>query len=796
MHDLRYALRGLARSPGFAFAAILTLALGVGAVTSIFSVADAVLLRPLPYPQSDRLVLAWAQLRTFNFDRFPLRFDAFTNYSGQSVFESTAAIRATDGTLIGAGDATRAIALGVSPSIFPMLGVTPALGRAFTAEEALPGHGAVAMLTHAFFTSRFGGNPNTIGRAIALNDHSFTIVGVLPAGFNLSLSEEATPDLWTPIEPSGGVAMLARLRPGVSLSAAQSVMDAAAKHFDEITHPYRGPNGEDAGYRVKVASLHDALLGTFHSVTLLLICAVAAVLLIACVNVANLLLVRAVAREKETAVRRALGASQTRLIRQWTAEAAVIAAIGGTLGGLAANWGVRVLNALSPSAIPAAAPIRVDARALAFTIAISCIVCLAFALAPAFAERRMHAQLRGARPRSRAAATLIAAETALAMMLLIGAGLLLKSFALLTHVNTGFNPDHLLTMQVELFGDRYEDPHRQLEFFSNVRGQVAALPGVLSATASTRLPVNGSEIMNSGSPFSIEGRPWNPSGAVPQLANTQIADTDYFRTLQIPLIAGRVFNHSDAPSAPFVAVINETLARGFFPNGDAIGHRILLGAPRPDAKWMTIAGIVGDVKAATLDRPTLPQFYTPLSQHPDVYMQLAIRTSGDPMAIARQAAAVVRSIEPESPVSDVQTMEQRIASTVSQPRFETVILACFATAALFLAAIGIFGVVAHSTARRTQEIGIRMALGADRARVLRHVLGDGLRPVVVGAVAGLAAAIALGRILAAALFHVTPRDPQIFALAVVTLLAVAIAACFIPARKASRIDPMNALRSE
>jgi len=795
MHDLRYALRGLARSPGFALAGILTLALGIGAVTSIFSVADAVLLRPLPYPQSNRLVMVWAQLRTFHFDRFPLAFDTFTNYSRQPIFESAAAIRLTDGSLTGAGDATRAIALGVSPNIFPMLGVTPILGRAFTAEEGLPGHGAVAILSHAFFVSRFGGNPNAVGRSIALNDHSFTIVGVLPVSFNFSLSEDV-PDLWVPIEPSGGVGMLARLRPGVSLTAAQSVMDSAARHFDETTHPYHGPNGEDAGYRVKVATLHDEVLGSLRSTTLILLCAVAAVLLIACVNVANLLLVRAIGREKETAVRRALGASQVWLIRQWLTESALIAAIGGTLGVLAAHGGVRVLIALSPAAVPALVPVRVDARALLFTLAVSCAICLVFALAPLLAELRMDRHLRGARPKSRAASTLIAAETALAVMLLIGAGLLLKSFALLTHVNAGFNPDRLLTMQVEVFGAQYKDSHRQVEFFSNVRDQIATLPGVVLATASTRLPINGGEIMHDGSPFSIEGRAWNPSGAVPQLANTQIADTDYFRTLQIPLIAGRVFNDSDTAQSPFVAVINETLARGFFPNGDAIGHRILLGAPQPGSKWMTIAGIVGDVKAATLDRPTLPQFYTPLSQHPDVYMQLAIRTSAEPMSIARQAAAVVHSVDPEAPVYGIQTMEQRIAATVSQPRFETVILAFFAAAALFLAAIGIFGVIAHSTARRTQEIGIRMALGADRARVLRYVISGGLRPVVIGAVIGMAAAAALGRILASTLFRVTPRDPQIFTLAPVTLLIVALAACFIPARKASRIDPMNALRSE
>jgi predicted permease len=796
MHDLRYALRGLARAPGFALAAILTLALGIGAVTSIFSVADAVLLRPLPYPQSDRLVIVWEQLRTFGYDRFPMSFETFQNYSTQPIFESAAAVLPFDGTLTGAGDATLALALGVSPGSFPMLGVTPMLGRAFTEEEGHPGHGAVAILSYAFFMSRFGGDSRVLGRSIALNDETMTIVGVLPAGFNLSLTE-FTPDLWVPNVRSGGrVEMLARLRPGVSLVAAQSAMDAAAKHFEETSHPFRGPRGEDPGYRVKVTSLHDELLGSFRNSVLVLICAVAAVLLIACVNVANLFWVRSVIREKETAVRRAVGASQARLIRQWLTEAALIAAIGGPLGGIAAHWGVRILIALSPSTLPPTTHIQVDARALWFTLAVSISVCLFFALAPALAERRLHAQLRGARPKSRTASTLIALETALAVTLLIGAGLLLKSFELLTHVDLGFNSDQLLTMQVELSEKRYSEPYRRLEFISKVRDQVAALPGVVSATVSTRLPVNVGSNVRGGDPFSLEGRPWNPSGSVPQFAHSQVVDTDYFRALQIPLIAGRVFNNSDAAQAPFVAVINETLARGFFPRGDAIGHRILQGAPRPDSKWLTVAGIVGDVKTATLDRPTIPQLYTPLSQHPANYLQLAVRTFVDPMSIARQVEAVLRSIEPDAPVTDVETMEQRVANTVSQPRFETVILAFFAAAALFLAAIGIFGVVAHSTARRTQEIGIRMALGADHARVVRYVLRGGLRPVVIGAVIGLVSALALGRVLGTFLFHVTPRDPQIFTLAVVTLLLVAIAACFIPARKASRIDPMNALRSE
>ena len=397
--------------------------------------------------------------------------------------------------------------------------------------------------------------------------------------------------------------------------------------------------------------------------------------------------------------------------------------------------------------------------------------------------------------------TLVALETALTVMLLIGAGLLLKSLTLLTHVNTGFNADHVLTMWVELSEKRYPEPYRRLEFISNVRSQIEALPGVVSATASSRIPVNSGANIRAADPFSIEGRSWNPSGTVPQLAYYQVSDTAYFRTLQIPLIAGRVFNDSDTASGPLVAVINETLARGFFPNGDAIGHRILTGAPRPDSKWLTIVGIVGDVRTATLDQPSIPHFYTPVSQHTPAYLHFTVRTSPGLGRTARCRSpakplpwSAPSSPKRPSPTSRLWTSASRKPSGSRDLR--SVILAFFAAAALFLAAIGIFGVVAHSTARRTQEIGIRMALGADRARVVRHVLSGGLGPVVLGAVIGLISALALGRVLASSGSTSPLAIGVIFALATVTLIVVAIAACLIPARKASRIDPMNALRSE
>ena len=782
--DLRYALRGFVRAPGFSIAAILTLALAIGSVTAIFSVADAILFRALPYPDSNRLVMVWDQLRKLGVDQFPLREETFAAYSGQgAVFQSSAAFRLEDGNLTGAGDPEHLIVLAATPNLFAMTGAVPMLGRGFTADDH-----AVAILSHALFLRRFGGRADIIGQSIRLDDRSFTVAGVLPAGFAFSEIAES-PDVWIPLERNrdgqwGAMSMLAELRPGVSIGAAQSALDGVAKHLEETLRLYRGPNGEDAGYGVKVVSLRDQILGRFRFGTWILLCAVAAVLLIALVNLAHLLLVRAVSREKEFAVRRAVGATEARLIRQWMTEGALLSVLGGSLGAVASIWGVRALIALSPAALPDAAKIAVDTRALAVTLAISVIVCAVSGLAPAIRPRR-------------SAPLLVTAETALALMLLIGAGLLLKSFVELSRVNAGFNPEHVLTMQVELPHSPYPEARERIEFYSSVHDRLAALPGVIAAGEVSRLPVDGAAANpRGGNPFSIEGRPWNPSGAVPQIAHTMAAGPDYFRAMQIPLLAGRVFNASDTENSPHVAVINETLARGFFPKGDAIGQHIMLGAPRSGYPWMTIVGIAGDVKTAGLNEAAVPQFYAPLTQDASPFIALVIRTTGDPMKMARQAAAMVHSIDPGRPVYDIQTMEQHVSTTIRQPRFVTMIAAFFAAVALFLSGVGIFGVVAQATVQRSKEIGLRMALGADANRVLGFVIGGGLRPVIAGVALGIAGALALTRMLSSVLFHVEPDDPAMFLLAAVVLTAVALTACLIPARKATRIDPMAALRSE
>ena len=613
-------------------------------------------------------------------------------------------------------------------------------------------------------------------------------------------------DVWTPKPDNpenwgNATRMVARLRPGVSIAAAQSALNAVAKHVDETLHPYNGPHGEDAGYRVQVVSFRDQFLGDFRTVTWILLCAVAAVLLIACVNVANLLLVRAVSREKETTVRRALGATGARLALQWISESALLALAGGILGAIAAVWGLRILVALSPAALPGVAKIGINGRALAFTVAICCLVCLLFGLAPVLASARMKWSARGTTRQSRrAASSLIAIEVALALMLMISAGLLLKSFSRLRHVDPGFNPTHLLTMQVQFPATQPVTLVRSRALYAELQQKLAALPGVVSATVGG-LPIRNA-LLNpgGGDPFLIKGRAYDSSGPVGQFANMNVIGLDYFRTFQIPLRAGRFFAPADTAGAPLVVIVNEALARAFFPQG-AIGQQ--LGVPQPcydlthcEYPWSTIVGVAADVKTVALDRAALPQIYIPHAQQPFPNAGVILRTEGDPLSLAHQVAIVVRSMDPDMPVFDVRTMEDRVSESIGQPRFETAVVGFFAAAALFLAAIGIFGVVAHSTAQRTQEIGIRMALGADAPRVIQTVLFDGLRPVLIGVLLGIAGALALSRVMASVLFNVAATDPSIFLSSALLLTLVAIAACLGPARRATRVDPMIALRAE
>ena len=801
-------MRTLLKSPSFSAAAILTLALGIGANTAIFSVVDAVLLRPLPYPHSDRLVMVWDKLVKYNLARKSPEYHTADAYRHlDNIFDSTGGIYWYDTTVSANAASERVSLMTVSPQIFDMLAPRAAVGRIFTPDEYRDTAEPTVILGNSLFVRLFGTDSSILGKSINVGGHSRRVIGVMSPDFDFSM-DSGSVDAWIPVSlatrQSWGNAtrMVARLKPGVSLAAAQSALSAAAKHVDETEHPYMGPHGEDAGYGVTVVSLHDQFLGEYRTVTLILLCAVAVVLLIACVNVANLLLVRAVSREKETTIRRALGATTARLMAQWLKESAVLALLGGALGSIAAIWGVKLLVRLSPAALNAmnasaqkigtgVATISVDARALAFTLAISSIVCVLFGLAPALASARMTWGTRGTTRHSRRAASLlVTTEVALAVMLMISAGLLLKSFSRLTSVNPGFNPYHLLTLRADVTHQTTQ-PQR-VAFYEALREKLAALPGVTNATVGP-VPVRGGGInARSGDPFGIKGRSYD---AANQFATLTSVGLDYFKTFEIPLRAGRAFTAADfAGELPSVVMVNETLARTFFPEG-AVGQQIGVPPPCRDTKcdfiWMTIIGVAGDVKTRTLDMAATPQLYVPLGNG-----GLILRTSGDPMSMASTVAKVIRSVDPDMPVFDLRTMEDRISETVGQPRFQSMIVAFFAFAALFLASIGIFGVVAHSTAQRTQEIGIRMALGANGSRVIETVLLDGLRPVLFGVVIGLAGALALSRIFSSLLFNVAATDPSIYLLAAFVLTVVATAACLGPAKRAAQVDPMIALRAE
>lgn len=805
--NVRYALRQLRRSPGFSSAAIITLALGIGMNAAVFSVADAVLFRALPYPESDRLVMVWDQLSKIGVRRLPLSAETYDAYRASNrVFESAAAFREEDRDLTGSGNAERVSTIASGPDLLPMLGAWPALGRLLNHEDAQPERANVAVISHALFVRRFGANPSVMGSTLLLDDRAYTVIGVMAPEFQFGLRFENA-DVWTPLPPltdrrRAQFQMLARMRPGTGIEAARGAVAAAARQVENTLHPYRGPNGEDAGYRTAVISLHDQLFGEFRTGALILFGAVSMLLLIACVNVANLLLARAALREREIAVRRALGASNARLIRQWMTEAGVLALLGGAAGAVLSRWGVSVLKALGPAGLPGLARIAVDARALLFLFGISGLVCLLFGIAPCFAAMRTNWTLRGSHPRPKMLRILVAAEVAIALVLLIGAGLLLQSFVRLRRVDPGFRSDGLLTMQLRLSGPRYAAPGRRVQFLSELQERLAALPAVISVSVVSRLPVAsiGNVDARGGNPFSIEGRAWGAnsdlSTATPQIAHTQTVGPDYFRTMQIPVRSGRVFSVADGPDTPRVVVVNQTLARRFFPNGDVLGRHLLLGAPSPDARWMTVIGVVADVKTGALDQPAMPQFYTPVAQEPPSSLAVVLRAAGRPLHLAREASGVVRLLDPDLPVFDIGAMEERIEKSVGQPHFQTELLAFFAGVALFLSAVGIYGVVAHATIQRTREIGIRMALGADPARVVASVLADGLKPAAAGLVLGLAGAAALTSLLSSVLFDVAPGDPVTFVAAAAVLAAVALAACLAPARRAAHLDPLAALRHE
>ncbi len=807
LRNLRQSARSLRRSPGFTLAAVATLALGIGANTTVFSVVDALVLRPLPYRDPSRLVLVWDQLLKLGIDRYQTSFANYYAYrSRNQVFEDIAALSFSDLNLEDSGGAVteRLEAMPVSANLFPLLGIRPRLGQAFTREQNEAGRGNAVILSDGLWRRSFGADPGIVGRRLRMNGQSYIVQGVMPPEFAFSIRTISTPDLWFPMTmPQGGsrqgppVRLIARLKPGVSLAHAQANMTAVAAAIEAAYHPYTGPHGEDAGYHVLIEPLRVWLYGGYRTSVLVLAGAVVFVLLIACANVANLLLARGARREREIAVRAALGATRRQLCGELLAESLVLAAAGGLLGTLAAWWGIAILPALSP--LPVQTTLALDARALAFTLLVSLGTGLLFGLAPALRLARSEFSLAGGRSvlaggRNRFRSSLVAVQVALSVALLAGAGLLLRSFLKLENVDPGFDARNVLTVGVTLVGAPYRDAQRQRQFFGQLLDAAQAIPGVESAGFVNILPLIGTG--RSGDPFSIEGRPYDSSGRVPQFARRYRASPGYFRAMRIRLLNGRLFDTRDTPDSERVAVVNESLARGFWPAGDAIGKHIMMGAPRPGAPWLTIVGIVADIHNSGLRWEPIPQIYTAFAQDPTSAGAVVLRTGNDPLSAALAVRRAISSIDRGQAGFEVQTMEQRLAGSIRQDRFQALLLGIFALAALALASIGIYGVLEHSVSQRIPEIGLRMALGARRTDLLGMVLVQGMRPALFGLVAGLAAALGLARLLGSLLFSVAPNDPITFAAVPVVFALVALTACAVPAGRATRVDPIQALRCD
>jgi putative ABC transport system permease protein len=808
LQDLRYGARMLLKKPGFTVIAVLALALGIGANTAIFSVVNTLLIRPLPFRDSDRLVMVWEQNRPRDVHQNVISPANFIDWREQStVFEDFAAFNDVRLNLTGGADPVEIPAQRATPNIFSVLGVEPIMGRNFAAEDVAPGTtNPVVIISYGLWQSRFGGEPGIVGKNITLNGTSATIVGVLPAGFQWFIKKSSLtgnpPELWTPIafaeqdhvRRGRYMSAVARLKPGVSQAQAQTEMSAISGRLEQQYADF------NKGWGTEVVPLREQFVGDIRPALLVLLGAVGFVLLIACANVANLLLARAAARHREIAIRTALGAGRWRVVRQLLTESILLSALGGGLGLLFAWWGIGALIALSPRDLVSLERVSINLPVLGFTLMVSLLTGIIFGLAPALEATRLNTSeflkegdkgLAGTKRSRRLRGVFVVSEIALALVLLVSAGLLLKSFMQLQTVNPGFDSEHLLTMRVALPGRKYKEEFQRVAFFKQAIARIGHLPGVDSAGAVSFLPFAGS---GSATGFTIEGRPTPAPGEVP-VTDVRVTDTNYFHTMNIPLLKGRTFTEQEATEQRHVVIINETLARQQWPDEDPIGKRVSImmsDNPVPSE----IIGVVGDVKHASLDSAIKAMVYWPHPELAHTSMTIVVRTSGDPTSIAAAAGREIQAIDPDQPVSDVRTMKQLLANSVARARFNTLLLGLFAALALVLASVGIYGVMAYSVAQRTKEIGIRIALGAQARDVLRMIVGQGMMLTLAGVCLGLLGAFALTRLMSSLLYGVSTTDPLTFVGVSLLLSAVALFACYIPARRATRVDPMVALRYE
>jgi putative ABC transport system permease protein len=809
IQDLRYGLRQLRRSPGFTAVAVITLALGIGANTAIFSVVDAVLIRPLPYADPARLV--WISDYVPSMHGTLVTDPDYTVWrSKNKVFSQLAAYGGgADYNLTGEGRPQRVEGWAVTANFLPTLGIQPALGRNFLPEEALPGaelfepRSPVVVISHRLW-DRLGRNVHILGKSLMLDGTPYTVIGILPANFRFPA--ESQPDLirptglspkpvWNVQRPMLLVRVVGRLKAGVTIEQARSDV-SVMNHWILAQYPPAFKR-MGAGLHVEVIPLHRKLAGTARAFLLVLLGAVGFVLLIACVNVANLQLERTASRRREIAVRMAVGAGRRRMIRHLLMESSMIAVSGSFVALVVAFGSIHILRVLAPPQILDPEAIRIDLRVLVFTFALGALSAILFGLAPAAQAARTDlskamkdgtASEPPSRRRLRSLLTL--SEIGLAVVLVVGSALLVRSFILLMDVDPGFNTTHLLTAQTWLPGPEYSRPARQVAFLQEVLSRVEALPGVIRAAGGIGMPFSGLE---STDWVTVEGRPQPPLGTGPRAAVSSVSE-DYFRTLQVPLVAGRFFTAHDAQGGPPVVIVNRAFVRSLFPGQSPIGRRIRLGGP--SSTWLNIVGVVGDVRYGGLDQPNWAVVYTSYRQAPSPYISIIVRTATKPSAIASALRAQVEAIDKNQPIFDVRTMQQRIAETVGSRRFNMLLLTSFALLALILAAVGLYGVVSYSVSQRTHEIGVRMALGAQQRNVLQLVVGQGMLLALIGVAIGIGGAVGLTRFLSGLLYGVKPTDPLTFIVVSLLLTAVALLACYIPARRATKVDPMVALRHE
>jgi len=801
--DLRYGLRTLLRNPGFCAVAILALALGIGPNTAIFTMVNAVLLRPLPLPEPSRVVMIWQTLLKSGFDQMPVSAADYLDWKKQatSFDQMSAAFTIPEYGLnvSGIGEPERVSAALASREFLPAMGVAPIAGRNFSADEDRPGGPHAVLISNAFWERRFHSDPAAVGRVLTVDGVERTIVGVVPH----KLGELIAADLWLPtaIDPNNPdrgnhmYGIVALLKPGVTAAQARAEMTVIAQRLEKA---YPATN---TGWGITLFPLSEMFAGRIRPVLVILLGAVGLLLLIACANLANLLLARAATREKEIAIRGALGAGRTRLIRQLLTESLVLSLAGGILGLVLAEWSVRALRSVMPDMLPLLQHMSVDLPVLAFTIGLSIFTGLLFGLMPAWKSSRtnLNTTLKEAAGRSEGAGGtyrirgfLLSGEVALAVLLSVSAGLLLRSFMRVAAVSPGVRVANILTMTLNLPDAKYDTRLKRADFFKNLIERVESLPGVRSAGASIFLPLRVSILsfrvgVNS---FEIEGAPAVLPGQEPT-ADYRMVTPHYFSTMGIPLRKGRVFDQHDDIGSKWVAIVNEALVRKHFPNQDPLGRRI-----RVAGQLSEIVGVVADAKLYGLDSPVEPAIYTAHRQHPSTSMALAVRTEGDPAAMASAVRREILKLDPEQPISNVRTMEQVLSDSLMLRRISMLMLTVFASLALTLATVGIYGLTAYSVSRRTHEIGLRVALGASQSQILRLVVIRGLATSLIGAAIGLAAAFQLTHALSGQLYGVTARDPLVFAVAPLVLVAVSVLANYIPARKATRIDPLVALRYE